>query len=138
MDKVVNKEPRCKVYECGSKEWLLNGKRHRLDGPAAEWANGDKEWCLNGEWHRIDGPAVERANGTKEWRLNGKRHRTDGPAIEWSDGTKMRWAWHFNGEYLGNDDAGFWTLWEKLNDEQRSDWKLLQHAPWVQCDNVVK
>ena len=32
----------------GTKEWRLNDKRHRLDGPAVEWANGDKEWYLNG------------------------------------------------------------------------------------------
>ena len=24
-----------------------NGKIHRIDGPAAEYANGDKEWYLN-------------------------------------------------------------------------------------------
>jgi hypothetical protein len=28
----------------GHKEWWVNGKRHRMDGPAVEWANGDKEW----------------------------------------------------------------------------------------------
>ena len=27
----------------------MNGKLHREDGPAIEWANGDKEWWLNGE-----------------------------------------------------------------------------------------
>jgi len=28
----------------GSKEWFLNGQRHREDGPAVEYANGHKEW----------------------------------------------------------------------------------------------
>ena len=38
-----------KVYDNGSKWWHLNGKRHREDGPAVEWADGDKFWFLNGE-----------------------------------------------------------------------------------------
>jgi len=37
-----------KVHENGNKYWFLNGKRHREDGPAVEWANGDKSWYLNG------------------------------------------------------------------------------------------
>ncbi|MDE1834752.1 MAG: hypothetical protein KGH64_05445 [Candidatus Micrarchaeota archaeon] len=58
----------------GDKEWRLpNGKLHRTDGPAIEYANGDKEWYLNGQRHRTDGPAFERANGDKEWWLNGRR-----------------------------------------------------------------
>ncbi len=31
----------------GKKEWYLNGKLHRVDGPAYEGASGDKEWWLN-------------------------------------------------------------------------------------------
>ena len=27
----------------------LNGKLHREDGPAMEWANGSKSWFLNDE-----------------------------------------------------------------------------------------
>ena len=37
------------VYPEGSKSWWLNGKRHREDGPAIEWADGDKSWWLNGK-----------------------------------------------------------------------------------------
>ena len=58
----------------GNKEWYLNGKRHRVDGPAIEGANGYKAWWLNGELHRIDGPAVEGADGYKAWWLNGKEY----------------------------------------------------------------
>ena len=62
-----------KVYPNGDKEWLLNGKRHREDGPAVEYAIGHKEWYLNGNFLREDGPAIEDANGTKKlWYLNGK------------------------------------------------------------------
>ena len=63
-----------RVYSDGRKVWRLDGKRHREDGPAAEWANGDKLWYFNGKLHREDGPAVEWANGSKEWYLNGKRY----------------------------------------------------------------
>jgi hypothetical protein len=60
-------------YKDGTKEWFLNGERHRTDGPAIEWSNGTKEWWLNGYLHRTDGPAIEYSNGTKEWWLNGKK-----------------------------------------------------------------
>lgn len=58
-------------YADGTKEWYLNGKRHRTDGPAIEHSNGSKGWWLNGKRHREDGPAVEYADGTKQWYLNG-------------------------------------------------------------------
>ena len=75
----------------GHKLWYLNGKTHRVDGPAVEYADGYKSWLLHGELHRVDGPAVERANGIKEWYLNGKLHRVDGPAIEHVNGDKEWW-----------------------------------------------
>lgn len=60
------------VYDNGNKEWFLNDKCHREDGPAIEYADGSKWWYLNGERHREDGPAIECADGTKEWYLNDK------------------------------------------------------------------
>ena len=36
----------------------------------AEYANGSKEWYLDGKYHRVDGPAIEYANGSKHWYLN--------------------------------------------------------------------
>jgi hypothetical protein len=30
----------CRIYDDGDKFWYLNGKYHRTDGPAIEWANG--------------------------------------------------------------------------------------------------
>jgi len=38
-----------KVYPNGNKSWYLNGKLHREDGPAIEYADGNKFWFLNGE-----------------------------------------------------------------------------------------
>jgi hypothetical protein len=34
----------------GSKEWFQNGERHRLDGPAVEYADGSKEWFIEDEY----------------------------------------------------------------------------------------
>ena len=66
------------------------------------WPNGNKEWWLNGKSHREDGPAVEWAGGTKEWWLNGKSHREDGPAVEWADGYK---EWYLNGEMVTEQEV---------------------------------
>ncbi len=90
--------------------------------------DGTKEWRLNDAFHRLDGPALERANGSKQWWFHGKIHRIDGPAVEFGDNIKV---WYFNGKWLGYGDEGFWALWDLLDEEQRSDWKLLQWAPWV-------
>ena len=87
----------CITSPDGSKEWYLNGKRHREDGPAVEWATGWKHWYLNGKHHREDGPAVESPDGHKHWFLNGKHHREDGPAIERPDGLK---EWYLNGKKI--------------------------------------
>ena len=82
--------------------YYLNGKCHREDGPACEFADGDKQWWLNGTLHRTDGPAIERGNGDKGWYLNGKRHREDGPSLELFDGYK---SWYLNDKFYGcNDD----------------------------------
>jgi len=66
------KKSELKIDEFGIKSWWLNGKRHRIDGPAIECPNGSKKWYLNGKLHRIDGPAIEYSNGYKEWWLNNK------------------------------------------------------------------
>ena len=78
----------------GTRIWWLDGKRHRTDGPAAEWPDGTRKWYRFGKLHREDGPAVERANGTRAWWVDGKLHREDGPAVERNDGT---FEWWLNG-----------------------------------------
>jgi hypothetical protein len=88
-------KPKCKTYADGTKIWLLNGERHREDGPACEWAFGTTEWYIKGKHHREDGPAVESQDGTRGWFLHGERHREDGPALEYASGHKQ---WHLNGE----------------------------------------
>ena len=108
-------KPICKTNSYGTKKWHLNGKLHREDGPAIEWANGTKYWYLNGKRHREDGPAIEDASGTKKWFLNGKRHREDGPAIERHNGDKL---WFLNGKPFSKEG---W--FEQLTEEQQE--KLL-------------
>ena len=68
------KEYTVRVFDNGAKQWWLNGKLHREDGPAIEHPNGDKIWYLNGVRHREDGPAIEHADGAKQWWLNGKHY----------------------------------------------------------------
>ena len=70
-----DQHPICEVSPVGDKEWWLNGKLHRVDGPAIVCANGSKHWFLNGKVHRPDGPATEYADGAKVWVLNDKRHK---------------------------------------------------------------
>ena len=80
---------------------LKNGKQHREDGPAVEWADGSKEWWVDGLRHREDGPAIEYASGHKEWYLNGKLHREDGPAVECASGSKF---WFLNDKELTEEE----------------------------------
>jgi hypothetical protein len=60
----------------GTKRWDFNGKFHRLDGPAIEYANGTNAWYVDGKRHRLDGPAVEWHSGYKAWFVDGKRYQT--------------------------------------------------------------
>ena len=58
-------------YVYGTKEWLLNGIRHRdNDKPAIVNIDGHKEWWVNMMRHRIGGPAVIHSNGDKYWYVN--------------------------------------------------------------------
>ena len=58
----------------GTKWWYINGKLHRVDGPAIEYASGSSSWWMDGEMHRLDGPAVEWVNGDREWWIDGKQY----------------------------------------------------------------
>jgi hypothetical protein len=102
--------------------WYLNGKRHREDGPACEYASGSKYWCLNDKLHRENDPAIEHSDGTKYWYLNGKYHRENGPAIERSDGDKY---WYLNGEYLSEEEFNKRTKVIEMTVEEVE--KLLGH-----------
>ena len=78
-----------KVYDSGNKQWFLNGKLHREDGPAIERPDGYKAWFLNDvryteeEYYSKLNPAKVKVDdiGTKAWEPNGKMHKDEGPAI---------------------------------------------------------
>lgn len=69
------------------KEWQLDGKFHRTDGPAKEWffTNGKPkkhEWYINDQKHRECGPAmiIFDAHGNavnEEWWFNGTQYSED-------------------------------------------------------------
>jgi hypothetical protein len=84
----------------GTRQWWLNGRLHREDGPALETKEGDRVWYHAGLFHRADGPAFEMANGDRLWFARGVVHRVDGPAVERSDGLRM---WYLNGELHRED-----------------------------------
>ena len=66
------RQPTCKTYPDGTKAWTLDGKLHRIDGPAVEWTDGTKEWYLDDKLHRTDGHAIEWPDGSKEWWFDGE------------------------------------------------------------------
>jgi len=108
------------VDKYGDKIWILDGKIHRVDGPAIERKNGDKYWFLNDKKHRIDGPAVIYEKGDKEWFLNGKCHRADGPAVEYTSEYKR---WFLNGKEVKIRDFQrkkvYNSGWNYLNDRKK-------------------
>lgn len=106
-------------FAIGSKVWYVDEKLHREGGPAVERASGSNEWYVDGKLHREDGPAVERANGTKEWWVDGKRHRLDGPAVEWVFGVKNYWI---DGKLYSEKD------FEKKRQEIYKSWLLTNYA----------
>jgi hypothetical protein len=114
-DGFMKNEPKLKISPDGTREWFLNGERHRQDGPAVEFPDGYRAWWLNGERHRQDGPAIEFPDGYRAWYLNGKRHRQDGPAVENPDGTR---EWWLNGRKFKNCER-FLKALEKTVSEKR-------------------
>jgi hypothetical protein len=98
------------IFPIGDKFWYVEGKWHRLDGPAIEWANGDKYWYVEDKQHRLDGPACEWANGSKYWFVKGKLHKLDGPAYEDASGSK---EWWIEGKHLT-----FEQFWAKQKDTE--------------------
>ena len=111
----------------GMRWWFQNGKFHRLDGPAVEDADDNREWRQHGKLHRIDGPAVEKADGEREWWRRGKLHRTDGPAVEKADGVR---EWRLNGDLHRTDGPAvifrngrkqWWLEGVKLS---KAEWQL--------------
>jgi len=57
------------------------GQIHRTDGPAIIFVNGDKYWMVNEKRHRLNGPAVIWYTDTsssmpvQEWWINNKEYK---------------------------------------------------------------
>ena len=92
------------------------------------WVNG------SGGLHREDGPAYIHyfPDGSikEEWfYLCNVQHRELGPAVIWYnlDGSIVFETFILNGEHLGNNNIGFWVLWDGLTDEQRHKPELLKY-----------
>jgi hypothetical protein len=86
------KECYIEIYESGNIFCYKTGTRvfHNPDGAAVE-TKACKSWRLNGRYHRLDGPAFEYSNGAKEYWVNNKLHRLDGPAVLNTDGAANEW-----------------------------------------------
>jgi hypothetical protein len=66
---------KCRIYDEGDVEWIMNEKYHKLDGPAVIYPDVRVEYWEKDKRHRINGPAVIGANGDEEYWENGVRIR---------------------------------------------------------------
>lgn len=62
-------------------KYYEEGKLHRVDGPALEFADGRKEYYKHGALHCETGPAVITATGVQQYFKQGVLHRLNGPAV---------------------------------------------------------
>lgn len=89
---VILSEHTCHTDSQGNKKWELNGKLHRVDGPAKIWADGSEEWYQNGKRHRENGPAIIWSGRGEKWFFHGEVHRVGGPAF--SENDMQTWWYH--------------------------------------------
>jgi hypothetical protein len=61
-------------------EHIVDGKYHRIDGPAVRHLNGYVSWFFEDEYHREGGPAMSWGD-TKIFANHGYLHNIDGPAV---------------------------------------------------------
>jgi hypothetical protein len=81
-------------FPLGTRQYHLNGKIHRENGPAIELYTGDKIWYLNGKLHRIDGPAIDFFVGRKEWWLEGIKYSQEEWFEKLSEEDKEKAIWN--------------------------------------------
>jgi hypothetical protein len=91
-------------YSDGTKEWYVNGERHRLGGPAVERIDGSEEWWVNGGPHRETGPAMSMSDGSFAWYWNGRCHRWDGPAYVSSTTPGDVDMWWWRGDLVSEEE----------------------------------
>jgi hypothetical protein len=86
----------------GVQTWSNNKMQlHRENGPAIIYPNSDMEWWVDGRRHRLAGPAVLKGK-ISQWYRNGVLHRLDGPAfINQMNGYC---EYYINGKYYSKEE----------------------------------
>lgn len=116
----------CYYYDGGiqSKSWYENGKKHRIDKPAAIYYCGNgrqiigEMWYENGKRHRINNPADimyddDDSIMMETWYEHGKIHRINNPAsIEYCYGMIKTATWYENGIRLKHKDLDGTTIYK--------------------------
>lgn len=91
--------------------WMIDGRPHRIAGPAYIERDPDtgvvtaERWCCHDVAHREDGPAEIGRDGatgqtiTENWYCDGRRHRDGEPAqIVYDETGKIAWVrWFVHG-----------------------------------------
>lgn len=75
IDWTVDEEPYVDPY--GNRHWWKGVYRHRINGPAVEYADGTCIWIRHNVRHRDDGPAVILPDGSCKWVLSGSEFTFD-------------------------------------------------------------
>lgn len=118
-----------------SEQWLLNGKYHRIDGPARLVYNRagrvvEEYWQKDDKMHRIGAAAMiyYRDDGTKTneyWYKDGKLHRTDGPAeIAYNEDETMRYVYWYNEGVLHRTDGPAETNYRRGTHRVSEHWYI--------------
>jgi hypothetical protein len=56
--------------------YIVDGEKHRQNGPAEIHPNGYEAWYWRGVLHRDKGPAVTYPDGKTEYWIHGKKQET--------------------------------------------------------------
>ena len=126
-------------YNCIHKEWRnKDGRLHREDGPAYICYHSNnilmiEQFWFYGHLHRANGPSeIQYSNSgaitNNRYYLYGEQHRKNGPAVIWynDDGSIDFEIFFISGKRLGNDEEGFWALWERLTEVERQHPNILK------------
>ena len=118
--------PKMTVAANGTKQWRNErGEYHRIDAPAFETVEGHKEWFIDNKLHRVDGPAIEYSfDGRKEYWIDGQhmrekefyKHPKCMPLITLRPETDWKALWKSSGHKIFKDAHGVrYVLNKKLS-----------------------
>jgi len=98
-----------------AKVWIVDGKVHRVNGPAIEEQDGTKKWIVNDKLHRTGGPAIEYPDGFKEWWQNGKFIKVDYPKLDLLN-KYFRWLTGNEEDFAPGQTYNYLTRWYESGD----------------------